>query len=173
MIPPSAKILPVEIRVARPEEYQAAGQLVEQAYRDGGELSGGPEHAYGAVLRDVAGRAPDSQVLVAFRGGAMVGTVTVMEPGTRHAQLAQPGELEFRFLGVARDAWGSGVADALVTAILAAARSHGWDTIIGVREGNRAADRLYARHGFDPVPARDWSPMPDVRLRAYVHRYRG
>jgi GNAT superfamily N-acetyltransferase len=46
---------------------------------------------------------------------------------------------------------GSGVADALVEAVIEWARENGYKELeLGVTEGNEAARKLYLRHGFEP-----------------------
>ncbi len=113
----------VTVREARPEEYAEVGELVTAAYVAGGALNG--DSGYAAHLRDVAGRAAEHPVLVAEREGRIVGTVTLTPYGTPHSHDARPGELEFRYLGVAPEAWGTGVGAALVAACEAAAAAAG------------------------------------------------
>lgn len=152
------------IRTAVPSEWDEVGELVVDAYRSGYGLSDDAD-GYVRVLRDVAGRAGDSDVLVALQGDRVVGTATILDPGARMAEIAQPGEREFRFLAVTPSAWGTGVGRALVEAI--AARSRGHHLVCCVIEGNDPADALYLATGFARVPERDWEPVPGVLLRAY------
>jgi GNAT superfamily N-acetyltransferase len=157
---------PVEIRAARPDEHDAAGALCVRAYIAGGHLD--PADPYADTLRDVAARASTTELLVAIRDGAMVGTVTICPPGSPWAEFSRPGEFEFRFLAVEPESWGSGVAPALVAACEACARAIGAPTIvIGVIERNVAGHRLYTRLGFERCPERDWVPEPHVNLWAY------
>ena len=154
---------PVLVRPVRPEEHALVGALVEAAYVDGGALNG--DSGYAAHLRDVAGRADEHPVLVAERDGRVVGTVTLTPYGTSHSHDARPGELEFRYLGVAREAWGTGVGEALVAAVEAAAVEQGAHALVlSVIASNGAARALYARLGFVPDPARDREPAPGVTL---------
>ncbi len=162
---------PVQVRAASPQDFAAAGVVVVDAYRHSGQLDG--DTGYDAVLRDVAGRAEHSQVLVAERDGVLVGTVTVTEPGSLYSEVATDGELEFRFLGVALSAWGSGVASALVRECLAIADRRGLDTAICTRDTNDRALQLYQRLGFERVPERDWDPLPGVLLQVLVRPYPG
>ena len=61
----------------------------------------------------------------------------------------EDGEAELVSMWVAPEARGSGVADRLVGAILDVAREQGHGTtVLWVSDGNRAAERLYERHGF-------------------------
>lgn len=159
----SGSVPPVTVRRARPEEYAEIGDLVTAAYVAGGALNG--DSGYAAHLRDVAGRADEHPVLVAVREGRVVGSVTLTPYGASHSHDARPGELEFRYLGVAEQAWGTGVGEALVAACEEAAAAAG-DTalVLSVIESNAAARRLYARLGFEPDPSRDREPAPGVRL---------
>lgn len=168
MAPGTSGLRPVEVRVATRSEYGQVGRLVEQAYRDGGEIDASDDYA--EVLRDAAGRARDSQVLVAVRDCRIVGSVTVIPFGARDSEIAVEGELEFRFLAVERGSWGTGVADALVHAVIDRASAQGLDVAMFIRLGNDAAVRLYDRHGFERLPERDWRPRPDVHLLGMVRR---
>jgi ribosomal protein S18 acetylase RimI-like enzyme len=156
-----------EVRTARPDEYLAVGRLVEEAYRAAGHLD--RDSGYADHLRDVAGRADAHPVLVAVRGDALVGSVTITPYGTPHSHDAGPDELEFRYLGVARDAWGTGVAEPLVTACEGWALEHGASAlVISVIAWNEPALRLYGRLGFRRVPERDREPAPGIVLCALV-----
>jgi ribosomal protein S18 acetylase RimI-like enzyme len=102
--------------------------------------------------------------------GAVLGSVTyVPGPDNRLAELARATEAEFRMLGVAPEAQGRGVGDALVRACIDRARAAGRTGIaISTSTRMRAAHRLYERLGFCRAPDRDWSPVPGVHLLAYV-----
>lgn len=66
------------------------------------------------------------------------------------------------------DVRGRGVADALVAEVLAWARENGWSRVeLRVAEGNRAARRLFVRHGF--VPTGESEPLesdPTIRTES-------
>jgi len=156
---------PLIIRTAVPAEWQEVGELVVDAYRAGYGLSGN-EDSYVDVLRDVSTRASHSDVLVAVEGDQVVGSVTVIEPGTPCAEISRPGEREFRFMAVRPDRWGRGIARALVEAVIA--RSGDLPVVCCVIQGNDPAFGLYEACGFERVPERDWQPVPDVQLRAFV-----
>jgi len=163
-VPETSALSPLEIRPVRPEEYETAGALVEAAYSAGGILDN--DRGYGAHVRNVAGRAPDHPVLVALRDGRIVGSVTITPFGSPQSELAREGEVEFRYLAVAPEAWGTGVAQALVAAVDGWAREHGAHRLVlCVIESNTAAQRLYERLGFERDAARDWIPVPEVVLR--------
>ena len=165
-MPETSAIPPLEVRPVRPDEYETAGALVEAAYSAGGLLDN--DRGYGAHVRDVAGRVGAVPVLVAVRDGRIVGSVTVTPHGSGHSELAREGEVEFRYLGVAPEAWGTGVASALVDAVEAQAAGSGADRLVlCVISDNVAAEAVYERMGFTRMPDRDWWPMPEVHLRAW------
>jgi ribosomal protein S18 acetylase RimI-like enzyme len=155
------------IRPAAPADFDAVGRLTVEAYRADGQLADEAD-GYGEVLADVAGRAAEGEVLVAVDpSGTVVGAVTFTLPGTRYAQLAGPGEAEFRMLAVDPGRQGNGVGELLVWACVERAGQTGASAvIICSRDFATAAQRLYARLGFVRVPERDWSPMPGVNLLA-------
>jgi ribosomal protein S18 acetylase RimI-like enzyme len=155
----------VAVRPARPEEYPAIGALSVAAYGNDGQLN---EH-YAPILADVAARAEHGTVLAAVdqETGDLLGAVTFVLPGTPYAELSTDGEAEFRTLAVAPGAQGRGVGEALVRACLDRAAGLGCRAVvICTRDIAAAARRLYARLGFQRIPDRDWSPIPDVYLLA-------
>jgi RimJ/RimL family protein N-acetyltransferase len=157
---------PLMIRAVRPDEYSEVGNLVVGAYRAGGHLQ--RDEGYGVHLADVAGRADEHPVLVAERDGVLVGTVTICPPGTSHSKDAQDDEVEFRYLGVAQSAWGTGVAEALVDACDDWARDSGAAALVlSAIDWNEPATRLYVRLGFQRVPERDREPAPGIVLQVW------
>ena len=155
------------VRLARPQEYAAVGELVVAAYRAGGHLEN--DEGYGVQLADVAGRADTHPVLVAERAGRLVGSVTICPVGTTHSHDARHGEVEFRYLGVAPQAWGTGVSEALISACDDWARAAGATALVlSAIAWNDAATRLYERLGFHRVPARDREPAPGIVLQLWL-----
>jgi ribosomal protein S18 acetylase RimI-like enzyme len=157
----------VEIRPPRPEEYAAAGEVTVQAYEADGHLA--DDVGYDAKLRDVARRVEEAEVLVAVDGaGLVVGTVTIVRPGSEYAEISRPGELEFRMLAVAPSARGRGVGEALIKAVLDRARALGLPKVVlSSLDRMHSAHRLYERLGFARLAERDWRPFPHVNLIAY------
>ena len=152
----------VEIRAVRPEEYATVGALTVEVYV--GEHYVDAESPYVAELFDAATRASAAEVLVAARGGEVLGSLTVARPDTPYAALAGPDELEFRMLAVAKPARGSGVGTALVQTVLDTAAAEGFRSVVLVTLPDmREARRIYDRMGFVPVPERDWTTTTGVR----------
>ncbi len=67
----------LEVRTARPDEFAAIADLTERVYVDGGHA----DQSYVPTLRDVAGRAASTTVLVALLDGAAVGAVAIATRG--------------------------------------------------------------------------------------------
>jgi len=158
----------MEIREARPKEYGQVGALTAAVYVEVGLVSAGS--TYLAELRDAARRAREAELLVALDGGRVVGSVTYAPFGSGYAQLAGPGEAEFRMLVVDPAARGRGVGERLVGECLRRARAAGADTLrLAAAQVSVAAHRLYVRLGFRRTPERDWEPVPGgYRLLAYA-----
>ena len=133
---------PLVIREALPEEWDAVVHLRIVSYATGYGLSD-DEDGYKVVLRNVMAHAEHDTVIVALREGELVGTVTVVEPGGPFAEVARPGEAEFRFMAVAPVAWGSGVGRALIGEVLRRAGDR--PVVCCVIEGNDPAEALYLR----------------------------
>jgi ribosomal protein S18 acetylase RimI-like enzyme len=157
----------VTIRLARPDELTAVGELTVESYRANGYLDGsGP---YALKLADAVPRAREAELLVAVdAGGALLGTVTIAPPGSPWSQVAAADELEFRMLAVAPSARGRGVGEALTRRAIDRAVELG---LRGVTLSSSAemvtAHRLYERLGFYRTPDLDWKPNPEVTLLTY------
>ncbi|UQX02917.1 GNAT family N-acetyltransferase [Streptomyces sp. RerS4] len=160
----------IVIRTAVPEDYAELGALTAQAYLDDGLLGDNRDDTYERALRDVAGRAEEAEVLVATLDGVLLGGVTFAPPGSRMADVAGPGEAEFRMLTVARAGRGRGAGEALVRACVQRARAIEGVTrlVLSTQAQSAAAHRIYERLGFVRTPERDWSPVPEVPLLTYA-----
>lgn len=150
--------------MAREADYDAIRDLTVGVYV--GEGYAGPH--YVPALADVAGRAAQTELLVADGGGQVVGAVALAASGGPYAELAGSGEAVFRML-VVDPLWrGRGVARALVQACLDRAREAGCHRmVISTEPHMHAAHRLYLRMGFIRATERDWSPVEGVDLLAY------
>ena len=154
----------VTVRPAHTSELAEVGDLTAAAYAE--FLV--PEDVYVAHLRDTVTRAREAELYVALLEDAIVGTVTFCPQGSPWSELAQPGEGEFRMLGVAPQARRRGVAEALVSVCLERSRELGYDAVVlSSLPVQQSAHRLYERFGFWRTPDRDWSPADDVDLLAF------
>jgi ribosomal protein S18 acetylase RimI-like enzyme len=137
-----------EIREARPEEYEAAGELCVLAYAalEGEADIGG----YEQQLRDVAGRAQAVPVLVAAQpDGTLLGTVTYVPGPGPYAESDDPADAAFRMLAVAPWAQGRGIGRALVVECIRRARAdRKRGVVILTRPTMRVAHALYESLGF-------------------------
>ncbi len=151
------------VREARPTEYEAVGQVTVEAYVSSGHILA--TDFYAAHLQDAGARARDAELLVAELDGTVVGTVTFCPQGSPYAEVAGPGEGEFRMLAVAPAGRRQGVADALVRACLDRSRALGYGAVVlSTMPVQVEAQRLYERLGFRRTPEKDWSPAPGVQL---------
>lgn len=155
------------VRVARPEDFTAVGTITVGAYQVDGFVEG--DGGYVTELADAASRAENATLLVATDGeDNVLGSVTFCRPDSPYAEVARPGEAEFRMLAVAPAARGRGVAEGLVRACLDIAREHG-DTAVVLSSLTRmhTAHRLYERLGFRRSPELDHEPVPGIVLITY------
>jgi GNAT superfamily N-acetyltransferase len=149
----------------RPGEYDRVGALTVAAYAATHDVGD-----YTNTLRDVARRAEHAEVLVAVGDdGTILGTATNVTDGGPYGEVATPSEAEFRMLAVDPAAQGRGAGTALVRACMDRARRLGRERLV-LSSGTwmTAAHRVYDRLGFVRDPARDWTPVPGVELKAYV-----
>jgi len=160
----------ITIRRIEPGEYAELGELTAQAYLRGGLLDFGEDDPYLSVLRDVAGRAAGSEVYVAVDGpGTVVGGVAFVPDGGLWADIAGPGEAEFRMLAVSEQARGRGAGEALVRTCVERAQAVGCvRLVLSTQSGMHAAHRIYRRLGFVRTPERDWEPVPGLGLLTYA-----
>jgi GNAT superfamily N-acetyltransferase len=161
-----SKVLTVEVRPVRPDEYERAGQLVVAAYEalPGSHVSAG----YADELRAVGRRAVQAEVLVAVCGD-LVGCATfVPDASSPWAEQAEADESMLRMLAVAPAAQGRGVGTALLGACTERARALGRAGLfLHSTPWMEAAHHLYYKAGFVRLPDRDWSPVADVTLWAF------
>ncbi|CAM3116217.1 GNAT family N-acetyltransferase [Prescottella defluvii] len=157
----------IDIRPVTPADYDTVGELTADVYIDGGFVS--DSDMYAERLRDTATRADQADVVVALVDGEIVGSVTIAEPESPFADVAEKGELEFRMLAVAQSARGKGVGSALVRHVLDVAYDRGdHAVVISTQPDMVDARRIYDRNGFVPAPERNWAPIPGIELTALV-----
>lgn len=166
------------MRLARPEEFEAVGEITVQAYRMGREAELG---SYELTLRDVAGRVAECSVLVALDDqDEVVGAVTyVPGPDTAMSEFSDAEAAGIRMLAVRPDAQRSGVGRALTRACLDLARAQGRQRVIlHSTEAMATARRLYEKLGFvrrsdldNWVTQPPYSERQPLRLMAYVFTF--
>ncbi|MGH9169410.1 MAG: GNAT family N-acetyltransferase [Acidimicrobiales bacterium] len=157
----------LEIRQVRPDEYEAAGEVVVAAYEalDGDSATGG----YADELRDVAHRVTGSEVIVAVHGGQVIGCVTfVPDTASPWAEGLEEGESAVRMLGVHPQSQRLGAGKALLDACVSRAVARGSQYLfLHSTPWMTTAQKMYTRAGFVRVPERDWLPVPEVPLLAF------
>ncbi|QIP84736.1 GNAT family N-acetyltransferase [Streptomyces sp. Tu 2975] len=162
----------ITIRNIEPGEHTALGELTAGAYLDGGLLALGEQDPYIEVLRDVAGRNAQAEVYVAVDAqNTLLGGVAFVPAGGPFADIAGPGEAEFRMLAVDARARGRGAGEALVRTCVERARATPGCVrlVLSTQPTMYAAHRIYDRLGFVRTPERDWEPVPGlVSLLTYA-----
>jgi ribosomal protein S18 acetylase RimI-like enzyme len=139
----------VEIREARPEEYDEIGAVTAHAYQE--FFVETEHHSYLDEIADVAGRAPRTTILVAVDGDRIIGSAT-LELDTRTSDEVgplAPDEAHIRMLGVHPDARGAGVGKLLMTECEERARDAGRTRMtLHTTTRMRAAREMYASLGY-------------------------
>ena len=161
----------VRVREIRAEEIAEVSELVLAAYRD--DYAALPD-GYLAEIANVADRVAQHQVWVAeeVATGELLGTVTTPRPGESLSDVARPGEMDLRLLGVAGRARGRGIGSLIMRHGLQLARIRGNSRVVlNTSTEMVAAYELYERMGFTRLPEREFDiERPDgtaFRLLAY------
>jgi ribosomal protein S18 acetylase RimI-like enzyme len=163
----------VEVRHARPDEYEAIGELTVAAYwavTPDTDAAVRDLTSYEPELRAVAERAAHADVLVAADGdGEVLGAVTfVPDPASALAEFDEPDTASIRMLAVAPGAQRRGVGEALARACVERAAAAGRAAVLlHSTEWMTIAHRLYQRMGFVRAEGLDWQVAPDFRLLAF------
>ena len=169
-----------QVRTARDDELDAVAALTERGFGAGpyGPTTD-PERL--RLLRDAAGRAAAGDLLVAVDGDRLLGTLSLLRPGTGYTRQARDDEAEVRLLTTDPDARGLGVGAALVAESITRARAWGVRALVlDTGPQNVASQRLYHRLGFERVVERETVVVPAGRrspgrvpLRLRAHRSAG
>ena len=150
------------VRIVEPSDagrLQVVGELTALAYLADGLIDNA--HPYVPQLRDASARAEHAILLVMVDGeggeGKVVGTLTLVPPGSKFAELAQDDEFELRMLAVSPMERGRGIGRGLTTAALEMAVERGAKRVVlSTMETMHVAHRLYERLGFDRREDLDW-----------------
>ncbi len=157
------------VRPARSDEYAAIAELTVAAY-DALEANHSYAHQeYLPVLRDVAGRAKDAEIIVALDGqGKVLGSVTlVLDSHSSSAEWDDPDAAGFRMLAVALDARGQGIGRLLTEYCIERATAAGKRSIqIHSRDVMQTARRIYASMGFKRFPEIDFQ-VDEIKLEGF------
>tara|TARA_Y100001970_G_scaffold289528_1_gene420223 strand:+ start:5789 stop:6310 length:522 start_codon:yes stop_codon:yes gene_type:complete len=144
------------IREAQNSEYASVANLTMAAYRP---LFAGinlPEDLgwYGAELRDVAGRAARSEIIVAITDEQIVGSLAYHDDYSEEVKSGDPQNCAgFRVLATDPQLQGRGIGEALTRWCIDRARSDGRAALLlNTTDYMKAAQRLYRRLGFEPYP---------------------
>ena len=162
----------IEVRPVRPEEYDEAGVVVVEAYREfvRPEESGWDE--YLGRLGDVAGRAGHTLALVAVEGMRILGCVTLELEARTEAESGEPlltEEAHVRMLGVRAEDRRRGVGRRLMEGCIDEARRAGKSLVtLHTTERMTAAQRMYESMGFER--GQDYVFPDGFRLLGYERR---
>ncbi|MDP7066815.1 MAG: GNAT family N-acetyltransferase [Acidimicrobiales bacterium] len=144
------------IREARTSEYEAVADLTMDAYRPLFADVDLPEDLgwYGAELRDVAGRAVRSEIIVALMDDQIVGSLAYHHDYAEEVKSGNPRDCAgFRVLATDPHCQGRGVGEALTQWCIDRARADGRAALVlNTTDYMKAAQRLYRRLGFEPYP---------------------
>lgn len=161
------------VRIVEPSEagrLQEIGELTALAYLADGLIDNA--HPYVPQLRDASKRAEYALLLAMVDGeraeGKIVGTLTLVPPGSKFAELAQDDEFELRMLAVSPMERGRGIGRSLTTAALDMAVERGAKRVVlSTMETMHSAHRLYERLGFARRKDLDWVVIdnPDGTVR--------
>lgn len=158
----------VLVRRAREADLPTVSQISRAAYLDGGHLA--EDSHYLATIGDAEARMRGGELFVAEVDDVVAGSVVLARADGEFAELARPGELEFRVLAVAPAFQGRGVGRALVRHLLRLAADEGAGAmVICSMDTMLAAHALYADEGFVREPDRDLVIEGIGRFPTFVH----
>jgi ribosomal protein S18 acetylase RimI-like enzyme len=150
------------IRVIEPDDQTRLaeiGALTALAYLSDALVD--VAHPYLPALRDAHARAQKAILLAMADGeggeGAIVGTLTVVPPGSPFSERSSEGEFELRMLAVSPIERGRGIgAELTLAGVKLAIDSGASGIVLSTMESMHAAHRLYERLGFLRRTDLDW-----------------
>jgi ribosomal protein S18 acetylase RimI-like enzyme len=146
----------MDVRIAAPEEHEAAGRVTADAYREFVRPGDDDWERYLARIADVGERADRTSIVVAVEDGRVLGSLTLELQGrvrdegdTDHHPLAD-GEAHIRMLGVDPSARRRGIARRLMDEAERLARDAGKTEItLNTTKRMQAAQRMYEGLGYE------------------------
>lgn len=155
----------VEPLEVSPEADEALEALLYETYVRGGFT----DATLANTLLAAAVRSRGEVLAARDRTRSLLGTVTLVAPGSPARRLATPEEFELHLLGVRPDARRRGIGEALVRDVLRRAKAQGArGVVLWTQPMMDAAQRLYRRCGFERDASADFSRGARQFL---VHRY--
>ncbi|MEK7216834.1 MAG: GNAT family N-acetyltransferase [Chloroflexota bacterium] len=156
----------LDVREARDDELDAAAAVIASAYEQyRPAIPAEAWEGYRQDMMDVRGRLRSSKLLVAERGGTVLGCVTYFPTAT---EPWPSGGAYIRLLAVAPAGRGLGLGRRLTEACIERARAAGKRYIglhtTGLMEVARA---MYERMSFVRLPEADFHPTPQMTVMAY------
>lgn len=135
------------------------GELTALAYLADGLVD--QAHPYIPQLRDARARAEHADLLAMLDGedgsGRVLGTITLVRPGSPFIEVAQGDEFELRMLAVSPVDRGRGVGRELAEGAMKRAVELGAPRVVlSTMDTMHAAHRLYERLGFERREDLDW-----------------
>jgi ribosomal protein S18 acetylase RimI-like enzyme len=149
----------IRIRPCQPDDWGRVAELLHAVFAGEGYTS--PEQAAKAYTPQ--NLSANGVMLVAEDSTGIVGSVLLLSPGDKLAQLADAGEMEFRLLAVAPHCRGKRVGAHLVQACIDRASEppmRAQRLVICTQPSMHAAQRLYEQLGFVRVPHRNFTIAP-------------
>jgi GNAT superfamily N-acetyltransferase len=156
------------IRAARSDELDIVASLTVDAYAEyAARMAPDAWSPFARDIANVGAQIGDGQLLVAERGGKIVGSVTLF----RQWRGAQQDAATIRLLAVPPQHRSAGIGRALMEHCIALAREDGKRRVVltVTQEMERVRD-LTERLGFERAPELDYDAAPGVRLEGYALR---
>jgi ribosomal protein S18 acetylase RimI-like enzyme len=146
----------IEVREATPEEWDEAGRVTADAYRE--FVRNADWESYLDQIANVRGRADRTTIIVALDDRRIVGSATLELEGRVEPEddpTLAPDEAHIRMLGVAPSHRGAGIGSLLMDECEARAREAG-KTFVTLHTTSRmsAAQAMYASRGYGRGPDR-------------------
>lgn len=150
--------MPVTVRSGTPADAAALAELAATTFRDAFGADNSPEdlalhlaQSYGISQQTAELSDPAITTLLAFADGALAGYAQ-LRPGQAPGCVQSIHSIELWRFYVAREWHGRGLAQQLMTAVVAAARGRKAATLwLGVWEHNPRAQAFYKKSGFTDV----------------------